>query len=470
MRTRIRTIIAPLTALPLLLLVGAAPPDARADRAERLARVLAEDTTADGALRHLTAFQRIADASGGHRAAGSPGHERSARYAGELLAAAGYRVDYQRFGFSYRETTAERLTTDDGRDIPIRAMTYTANTPDDGLTAPLAVAGGLGCTPEDYPGDTHRGRIALVERGDCTFAAKAEQAAAAGAVAAVVYDSAPDGGPFGGTLGDPDAGVLPVGGISRADGLALAAGDLDRPVRLDLAQRAEDRETVNVLAETRGGDPDRVVMAGAHLDSVADGPGINDNGSGSAGVLETALRLADHYRGGGATVRFALWSAEESGLLGSRHYVDGLTEDERAAISVYLNFDMIASPNAGFFVHDGTGAADGSAAVTGHLTEYLAEQGITAEPIPFNGRSDYAPFLEAGIAAGGSHTGAEGLKTEDQAARWGGTAGAPYDPCYHAACDDLGNLDRAALEANLRVIARAVGHSAWLPDALTTPR
>ncbi|MFD7508571.1 M20/M25/M40 family metallo-hydrolase [Streptomyces sp. NPDC059853] len=470
MRNRIRTIIAPLAALPLLLLVGAAPPDAPDARADRLARVLAEDTTADGALRHLAAFQRIADTSGGHRAAGSTGHERSARYAGDLLAAAGYRVDYQRFGFSYRETTAERLTTADGRDIPIRAMTYTANTPDDGLTAPLAVAGGLGCSPEDYPGDTHRGRIALVERGECTFAAKAGQAAAAGAVAAVVYDSTPDGGPFGGTLGDPDAGVLPVGGISRADGLALAAGDLDSPVRLDLAQHAEDRETVNVLAETRGGDPDRVVMAGAHLDSVPDGPGINDNGSGSAGVLETALRLADHYRGGGATVRFALWSAEESGLLGSRHYVDGLTEAEREAIAVYLNFDMIASPNAGYFVHDGTGAPDGSAAVTGHLSGYLAEQGITAELSPFNGRSDYAPFVEAGIPAGGSYTGAEGLKTADQADRWGGTAGAPYDPCYHAACDDLGNIDRTALEANLAVIARAVGHSAWRPDALTTPR
>ncbi|WP_432745827.1 M28 family peptidase [Streptomyces sp. JH002] len=471
MHTRMRTIIAPLAVLPLLL--GLAPETPRATEApgpgDHLAEVLAERTTAEGALRHLTALQRIADASGGHREAGSTGHERSARYATALLEAAGYRVSHQPFTFSHRETTAERLTlTGDGeRAVPVRALTYTANTPPGGLTAPLAVTGSEGCAPGDFAGDAYRGRIALIARGTCTFAEKAAHAAAAGAVAALVHDNVPGDTPFTGSLSDPDAGVIPVGGLTLADGHELAAAD-GATVHLELEQLAEERETFNVIAESRGGDPDRVVMAGAHLDSVREGPGINDNGSGTAGVLETALRLAEHHRGGGATVRFALWSAEEWGLLGSRHYVAGLTGAERDAISVYLNFDMIASPNHALFVYDGSEGPAGSAAVTEHLVTSLAEQGLTAELTPFGSRSDHAPFVEAGIAAGGLFTGAEGLKTEAQARLWGGTAGEPYDPCYHSACDDLGNIGHAALAANVRVIAGTVGRAVWHPEALTT--
>ncbi|MDT0342004.1 M28 family peptidase [Streptomyces litchfieldiae] len=440
-------------------------PNASADvQGDALARTLVARTTADGAMRHLAAFQHIADEAGGNRAAGTPGHDRSARYAGALLTAAGYRVTYQRFTFPYREPVTERLTVlgDQPRDIPVNALTYTANTPEGGLTAGLAPAG-TGCAADDFDPAAHTGRIALIERGTCTFAAKQANAAAAGAVGALVFNNAP--GELSGTLGGPDPDAIPTGGITRDAGRELAAElAAGRPVtvRLELAELAEERTTTNVLAETRGGDPSRVVLAGAHLDSVPEGPGINDNGSGAAGVLETALRLAEADPAGRHPhkVRFALWSAEEFGLLGARHHVNGLSPAAREDIALYLNFDMIGSPNHGLFVHDG------DPAIAADLTAFLTERGHTPRGTPFDGRSDYAPFVEAGIPSGGLFTGAEGIKSPEEAERWGGTAGVAYDPCYHAACDDLGNIGRTALGLGVKAIAHAVGRYAWgVPDS-----
>ncbi|WP_253194779.1 M20/M25/M40 family metallo-hydrolase [Streptomyces sp. MP131-18] len=451
------------TLVPITLLAtaglapaGPAPADTPAPRA------LVAAATGEGAFRHLTAFQDIAERHGGNRAAGTPGHERSARYAGALLAEAGYRVTYQRFAFPYREPVTERLTRLGGepRDIPVRALSFTGNTPDGGLTTTLADAGD-GCAPDDFDPAALHGRIALIERGGCTFAEKQAGAAAAGAAAVLIRNNVP--GPLTGTLGGPDPAALPTGGLGREDGAALAGALADAlaagqevTLHLELTELAEERTTVNVIAESRGGDQDRVVMAGAHLDSVLEGPGINDNGSGSAGVLETALRLAETSGGRHPNrVRFALWSAEESGLLGSEHYVEHLPPAEREDIAVYLNFDMIGSPNHGQFVYEG------NPAVTEDITAFLRGRGQRTAPTPFNGRSDYAPFVAAGIPSGGTFTGAEGIKSEAEAGYWGGTAGAAYDPCYHAACDTLDNIGRAALDTHVKVIAHTVGTYAW---------
>ncbi|UED85183.1 M28 family peptidase [Streptomyces profundus] len=449
-------------------------------RGEELAERTAAGTTAAGTLRHLAAFQSIAEANDGHRAAGSPGHEQSARYAGALLADAGYQVSYQRFAFPYREPLAERLTLlgPEERDIPVKAMSYTGNTEDGGRTAPLAEVrahgdGGAGCAADDFADRDWRGRVALIRRGDCTFAAKQANAAEAGAVGVLIYNTDP--GQLSGTLGDPDPGALPTGGISGADGEALSAtlaeapADAQPSVRLELRELVEERHTTNVIAETPHGDPSQVVLAGAHLDSVSEGPGINDNASGAAGVLEAALQLAlatpegDHPH----KVRFALWSAEELGLRGAEHYVESLSPTERDAIALYLNFDMIGSPNYGLFVYDGASHDEDSARIADDLGAFVGEvagqdgQQDPARPTPFDDRSDYAPFLAAGIPAGGTFTGSDGLKTEEEAALWGGRAGEPYDPCYHRSCDDLDNISPEALEINARTIAHAVGRYAW---------
>ena len=193
-------------------------------------------------------------------------------------------------------------------------------------------------------------------------------------------------------------------------------------------------------------------MVGAHLDSVIDGPGINDNGSGTATILEIAVQMSKLNIKPRQKVRFAFWGAEESGLLGSTHYVDTLRDDELGKIYANLNFDMLGSPNYVRFVYDGDGSSEtgdagppGSAQIEAIFNNYFASKGLATEPTAFDGRSDYGPFIAVGIPAGGLFSGAEGIKTAEEAAIFGGTAGEPYDSCYHQACDTTNNLSTKAL-------------------------
>jgi aminopeptidase Y len=219
--------------------------------------------------------------------------------------------------------------------------------------------------------------------------------------------------------------------------------------------------TYNVLAETQGGNPNNVVMVGAHLDSVNEGPGINDNGSGSAAILEAAVAMSKVKPRN--KVRFAWWGAEESGLVGSEYYVDNLSQEEIDNIALYLNFDMVGSPNYIFKVYDGDdsdgeGAGpgpSGSAQIEKFFNSYYESVGEPYTGTDFSGRSDYGPFISVGIPAGGLFTGAEEIKTPEEAAIWGGTAGEQLDPCYHLACDTFDNVSEKALTVNSDVIAAA---------------
>jgi Zn-dependent M28 family amino/carboxypeptidase len=203
------------------------------------------------------------------------------------------------------------------------------------------------------------------------------------------------------------------------------------------------------------------------------GPGINDNGSGTAALLETAVHL------GGApavtnAVRFAFWGAEEEGLVGSTSYVRALSEADRNRIALYLNLDMVGSPNPGYFVYDGdnsdnVGAGpgpEGSATIERVLLDQLATTGVTGEGTDFDGRSDYGPFIAAGIPSGGLFTGAEEPKTAEQAQKWGGAAGKPDDPCYHQACDRTSNVDRTALDRNVDAVAGTIARFALSTDGI----
>ncbi len=220
-----------------------------------------------------------------------------------------------------------------------------------------------------------------------------------------------------------------------------------------------------MIAETKRGNPDNVVMAGAHLDSVEEGPGINDNGSGSATILEVAEQLAKVKKPANK-VRFAWWGAEELNLLGSDHYVTDLADNNPDAlgdIALYLNLDMVGSPNFVRFVYDGDNSTgegadgpEGSAEIEQLFTKYFASQGLATEETPFDGRSDYGPFIANGVPSGGLFTGAEGIKTAEQAATYGGTAGAAYDPCYHQACDTRANISMPALDQMSDATAHAV--------------
>jgi Zn-dependent M28 family amino/carboxypeptidase len=248
--------------------------------------------------------------------------------------------------------------------------------------------------------------------------------------------------------------------VTQADGQALAATPgLTMRIKTDTFRG--QAKTYNVLAETSG-DPNNVVMAGAHLDSVNAGPGINDNGSGTSALLEVAEQMAKVKPVN--AVRFAWWGAEESGLVGSTYYVNQLSQAEKDKIALYLNFDMVASPNHVFFVYDGddsdaVGAGPGpagSAQIEKTFEAFYSQRDIPFKGTDFSGRSDYGPFIAAGIPSGGLFTGAEGIKTAQEAALWGGTAGIAYDACYHQVCDTIANLNHEAFDVNSDAIGFAV--------------
>ena len=321
-----------------------------------------------------------------------------------------------------------------------------------------------GCEASDFAGFVE-GNIALIQRGTCFFRDKVDNAAAAGASAVIVFNQGndvPNDDRFGvvfGTL-DPPVAAIPAVGTTFAIGEALA-NTVGLQMRVAVDATIKTTTSFNVLADTLGGRSDRTVVVGAHLDSVLEGPGINDNGSGSAAILETALQMAELGITPTNRVRFAFWGGEEDGLIGSEYYVSQLDARALKEHAVNLNFDMVGSENFVRFVYDGDGSAfgatgpNGSARVEQVFLDYFASQGLATEPTEFDGRSDYFAFINNGIPAGGLFTGAEGIKTADEAAIYGGTAGVAYDTCYHAACDDIDNLSDTALDQ----MSDAIAHS-----------
>ncbi|MCX4958779.1 M28 family metallopeptidase [Streptomyces virginiae] len=214
----------------------------------------------------------------------------------------------------------------------------------------------------------------------------------------------------------------------------------------------------NLIADWPGGDPNSVLMAGSHLDSVTAGAGINDNGSGSAAVLETALAVSRAGLQPTKHLRFGWWGAEELGLIGSKYYVNNLPAAEKTKISGYLNFDMIGSPNPGYFVYDDDPTIEQT------FKNYYAGLGVPTEiETEGDGRSDHAPFKNAGIPVGGLFSGADYTKTAAQAQKWGGTSGQAFDRCYHSSCDSLTNINDTALDRNSDAVAYAI----WTLGAAT---
>lgn len=445
---------------------------------------LLECVTLAGVRAHQAAFQAIADANGGDRVSGSSGYNASAAYVASRMSAAGYIVTQQSFQFySFREVGPSTLTqlAPLGRAYVEDVDFVVADHSDPGdVTAGVTAVDlqlGLGnnstsgCDAADFAGFP-AGHIALMQRGTCTFQLKAENAAAAGAVGAIIFNqgNTPDRtGLFVGTLSAAYAGGIPVMMSSYAQGEEWA-GLPGLTLRLFANVFRGLATTTNVFAESRAGNPNNVVMVGAHLDSVPRGPGINDNGSGSAAILEVALQMAKVKPRN--KVRFAWWGAEEAGLVGSTLYVNSLSQAERDRIALYLNFDMVGSPNYVRFVYDGDGSAFGLAGPPGSgpienlFVNFYAARGLASEPTQISFRSDYAAFFNNGIPFGGLFTGAEGIKTPQQAAIYGGTAGLAYDPCYHQPCDTYANVSLAVLDLNADAIAYATLQYAMNTEAV----
>ncbi len=422
-----------------------------------LAHSLAQKVTVEGMLTHLRALQTIADANGGNRADGTPGFNASVDYVARSLRDKGFDVQTPQFDRLYTVSLGKPALTVAGRTYPVDQASLLVQTPPGGMTGqPIRPAQPSGCAAKDYPAVVPKGAIAVVDDARCSVVDKQNSAVARGASALIVL-SAPTGRGAPPTLFTPGYFkqlTVPVAVVNPYGAAALAGATA--PIRLVLDAQYIKMTSRNILAQTKTGSPHEVVVVGAHLDGSRAGPGINDDGSGVAAVLETALQLGPLAPVNNA-VRFVFWGAEKDGLNGVMEYVFGMDRDQLNDIALYLNFTMLGSANAGFFTDDGdqsgppapgVSAADvpeGSAGIERTLAGYLNLAGKRAADMPLDTRADYHPFMVAGVPIAGMTTGAAQPKTTVQARLWGGQAGVPYDPNFQSPRDTVDNINREAL-------------------------
>lgn len=455
--------------------------------------------TGGAVMDHL---QKISDISTSHadegfRALGTPGYEESVEYVEQTLEATGaFDVERQAFEVD-NQTFGEVAVNVDGEDLEVTEASYTEGTEEPLTDLPVALpvdddysdlAGGqLGCAASDFD-DSAEGALVLVARGTCSFGEKTQAATDAGAAAVILYNndtSAPDE-PLNATLGERIENGAPTVGVSYNVGndllTKIEAAAEGEPLLADFTLETEytTSTTWNVIAETKAGDHDNVQMFGAHLDGVAEGPGANDNGSGSAALLASAEALAEQPTEADNAIRFGWWAAEEVGLVGSTHYVENLGEAELSKVKSYMNFDMIGSDNyivgtldsdgSDVPIPDGVNVPEGSAELEGIFTDYFADIDQPNVGTDFSGRSDYQAFIDNGIPASGLFSGADGTKTEQEAEWFGGTVGDKHDTNYHQPTDTIENVSKESVDIFAPAIGFAVHTLAYdLVDEPTDP-
>ena len=432
---------------------------------------LRKGLTTGGTLEHMRTFQRLANANDGNRAASTPGYLASLEYVEKRLKRAGYKPKRVPFEFARWEQNGPALLQREGSppyaegdpavgggDYIVAQFAGSGN-----VTAPIVTTGTAELPPSGGAGIGHR-RLRGVrlgrqgpDRQDRADPARhlrvrgqdrPGRAARRRGGARVQRRRDPDREePL--PIGANPFTAIPVAMVSNDVGEALyTAGAVN--VTFNLSTTTTEVTEYNLTADTKSGDKERTIVVGGHLDSVEEGPGINDNGSGTGAILEMAEEIAQLKQKPRNRIRFAFWGAEESGLIGSTEYVQQLIDNGKIDdVEANLNFDMLGSPNFVRFVYDGdnsTGEGDvgppGSAEIEQVFLDYFDSVGLPVEPTAFDGRSDYGPFIapEAFVPAGGLFSGAEGVKTAEQAAIYGGAAGSWYDPCYHQACDTFSTV------------------------------
>lgn len=418
------------------------------------------------------------------RALGTKGYEEASEYVEKVLTDLGYEVKRQNFTVPSQKFGTIELTVD-GETVKAQSLSYTEGTEDPITDAALVLpvddnygdnAGGeLGCSADDFD-ETAKDAIVLVQRGECAFSEKVVNASEKGAAGVIVYNNTE--GDLNGTLGERFEGSAPAVSVDQATGDSLrdkvTAEDADVKASLTLETEFTESETWNILAETKAGDPNNVHMLGAHLDGVPEGPGINDNASGVAGVLSVAKGLANQERDVDNKVRIGIWGAEEVGLVGSTHYVESLSEEELGKITSYLNYDMIGSNNYAVSTLDANGdyrdipegvtVPEGSVELEKLYTDYFESVDQPYIGAEFSGRSDYQAFMDAGIPVGGVNSGADEVKTEEEAEKFGGEVGKQLDTNYHKITDTLENVNVDSVNAIVPAIANATYQLAYTDE------
>lgn len=435
---------------------------------------LAQAITEEGLLGHLEALQAIADANRGNRSAYSPGYSESADYVAGQLEDAGYVVERVPFTSTSSEITAVSLSYGSenpayGDDYLVFSESGSGSVTGKVEAVDLVIPPGAensstsGCEASDFA-DFSSGSIALIQRGSCTFGEKVANAQNAGATAVFLFNEGQSGrqAPFAGSLGFTAS--VPVLGLSYEQGLAISQVTRAKvDVELDVSEFTD----VNLIARTASGDPNLRLVVGAHMDSVSAGPGINDNGSGTAAILEMAIQLAALDMSLEHQVQFSFWGAEELGLVGSFAWLEeAAATGELGGVDAAMNYDMLASPNGVAFLYDGDGSAapsqwdhpqgvpSGSDVLEGVLLEALGES--ANRPVALGVPSDSYGFVAYGIPTGGLFSGAGDVKSGDEAQDFGGQSGQAYDACYHQACDSLSNLDTELYLSLARAAAAGV--------------
>lgn len=460
--------------LALLVVVVAACSSSQpaTHQATHPARDLAGKVTVDGMRTHLDGLSKAATANKGSRAVGTPGYDASVDYVAQVLRDKGFDVETPEFDRMVQTDAGNPTLTVAGRRFPVVQASLLHETPPAGVKAlSLRPQKPAGCTTADYGTVNARGAIVIVDATACSVVQKHDAATAEGAAGLLVVSDAAVPGLF--PAGYYQALELPVAVIGTDVDAQLRR--TTSPVQLALDAKAASVKVRNVVAQTKTGDTHNVIVAGAHLGSAPNSPGMNDDGSGVAAVLETAVQLGGSPSVANA-VRFAFWGSDESGREGSTKYVAGLDRQRLDDIAVYLDFDMLGSPNAGYFTYDGDQSGQpspgipvasvpkGSAGAERTLAGYLNLAGVRPADMPLSRAADYGPFLTAGIPVGGITTGASQLKTEAQARLWGGRAGAPFDPNYRTVRDTLDDVNVDALAITGPAVAFAVGTYAASTD------
>ena len=426
--------------------------------------------TVHNALVHLDVFEQIASEHGGNRTTGSSGYQASVDYVSDQLSNFGYSVEIQEFFVSTYsvESPPEIILIDTPfDDTEFVPLTYSPSGAGEGPIVIVDVqippgspnSSTSGCQSNDFEGFI-QGGVALIQRGSCTFYEKALNAQNAGAAAVIIFNEGQQGrrGIVDGTLGESDL-LIPVLGTSFDMGVELSQAS-GASLRFSVETLLEDVSSYNILAEY--GESEAVIMVGAHLDSVPEGPGINDNASGSASILSVAQAMAHDKPQLNYKIRFAFWGAEELGLLGSYHYTENLESSDVERILAYLNFDMVGSPNFIRMVYDGDGSESamsgppGSDIIEDLFKDSLRENDYSYTETVFDGRSDYAGFISLGIPAGGLFSGAEGVMSQMQANNFEGEEGESYDACYHLNCDTRSNINELGFSSMVKVTQQVV--------------
>jgi Zn-dependent M28 family amino/carboxypeptidase len=472
MPERIRRRVAPAWLIPLCVAAGLFVPSSASAISSAACNARANDTPGKlvpciqtGDLwKHMQAFQKIADdnpsPADGHpsRNSGEPGYKASADYVARVMKQAGYEVTIQPYKFTYyayQEPPSFSEVSPTAHTYGLSSEWNPGRSTGTASNAELQPAGGIvipptpspssssGCTAADFSGFVP-GRIALIQRGTCTFGTKVQNAQAAGATGVVIFNEGNPGRTalFSGSLsdanGNPIIPTIPVAFVSFDTGQALYNEyQGGTPPVLNLSIKAlvnPNADDYNVIAESKGGDPNHVLVVDAHLDAIY-GAGMLDNASGSATILDIAQQMK--HVNPRNKLRFIWFGGEELGLLGSTYYVNNLTSTELGKIGYDLDADVTATPNYVIGILDPaapdffgrtvsttfpSNVYEPSKVSRDQSIQFFNSIGLNHELFSPVG-TDAFNFNIAGVPASGLLTGQDCCKTQDEVNLFGGTVG-----------------------------------------------